>query len=206
MAKKGLAIPIIAEYENKGNGVVAYSNPMTADHAVEYSAEIETQESNDLTADNRVQESAPKIFTKGTLNLTTADLPADLAIKILGLKMAERQIGGKAVQEVIYDDDANPPYLGFGIIEEHQIDNVTMYKPIVLAKVKFSTPGLAATTRDKEIDWQTQEISADIYRSDRVDENYKHPWQFSPKTWMTTEEEAKAYIMAVLSENSTTVV
>ena len=77
MAKKGLAIPIIAEYENKGNGVVAYSNPMTADHAVEYSAEIETQESNDLTADNRVQESAPKIFTKGTLNLTTADLPAD---------------------------------------------------------------------------------------------------------------------------------
>ena len=95
MAKKGLAIPIIAEYENKGNGVVAYSNPMTADHAVEYSAEIETQESNDLTADNRVQESAPKIFTKGTLNLTTADLPADLAIKILGLKWQKDRLTGK---------------------------------------------------------------------------------------------------------------
>lgn len=203
MAKKGLSIPIVAEYEHKGNGVVAYTNPAIADHAVEYSVEIETQESNDLAADNRVKESAPKTFTKGTLNLTTADLPAELAMQISGLKMEERQINGKTVEEVVYDDDANPPYLGFGIIEEHQIDDVTMYKPIVLAKVKFSTPGLAATTRDKEIDWQTQEISADIYRSDRVDEKYNHPWQFSPKTWMTTEEEAKAYIMAVLSENGT---
>lgn len=198
MAKKGLSIPVIADYVNKGNGVVAYENPIIADSAVEYSVEIDSADNKDLYADNRVKESAPKVFSGGNMTLTTADITTDLGIRILGLKTVKTNIGGQQIEEIVYDDDAEPPFLGFGIIEEHQIDGVTLYKPVFLTKVKFANPGLSATTREKEIDWKTQEIKASIYRSDQVDNDFNHPWQRSPKTWMSTEEEARQYIMDVL--------
>lgn len=200
MAIKGVSIPIVAKYEHDGNGKVTYSDPFIADAAVEYSVDVEVSEDNNLYADNKIKESAAGTFNKGTLGLTTSDISPELAVKMLGLKTVTRTINGEEVKEVVYDDSANPPYLGFGIIEEHQVNNITKYKPVVLAKVRFKNPGLAAATREEEVDWQKPEIEAAVHRSDQVDENYKNPWQFSPYELLETETEAKGYIMAVLGE------
>lgn len=198
MAIKGLSIPICAPYTSDGNGVVSYTDPYIADVAIEYSVEIEIGDDNPLYGDNKIKEDSPGTFNSGTLTLNTSEIAPALAVKLLGLKTAKRTVNGAEVTEVVYDDSANAPYLGFGIIEEHQIDNVTLYKPIVLAKVRFKNPGLSAATREEEIDWQTPEIEASVARSDQTDTDYDHPWQFSPLELYTTEAEAKAYIWAVL--------
>lgn len=197
MAIKGVSKPICADYTHDGNGVVKYNNAYSAGEATEYGIEVETSEDNNLYADNKVKESASGTFSKGTLSLSTADLEPEMAVKILGLKAVKRTIDGTEVDEVVYDDEMSPPELGFGIIEEHQIDGVTKYLPIILARVKFKNPGFAATTRGEEIDWQTKELEAEIMRSDQSDDNYNHPWMFTPKIMYVTESDAKAYIMSV---------
>ena len=198
MAIKGLSIPVCGKYTNNGNGSVSYSEPFIADSLVEYSFEANASEDNDLMADNRVKETASGKFTDGSLTVKTADLMPELSKKILNAKEVSRTVGESTIKEIVYDDDLSSPYLGYGVIEEHENDGITTYLPIWFPKIRFNIPVNAATTRGKEIDWQTKEITAKVYRSDQVDDSYKHPWQISPATPFTTEDEAKAYLMAVL--------
>ena len=81
---------------------------------------------------------------------------------------------------------------GFGIIEEHQIDDVDKYRGVILCKVSMNIPAEAATTRGERIDWQTKEIEGAISRSDENTANYKHPWK--REAWFDSEEEAMEYI------------
>lgn len=197
MAIKGLSKPVCANYTAEGN-TVTYSDVYAADKAIEYSFEADVAEDKDLYADNQVAETAAGRFVSGKLTLKTADLTPELSKKILGLKTATRQVGEEMVTEVIYDDDQAAPYLGFGIIEEHQIDNKTGYLPVVFPKVRFSIPADAATTRGDEVDWQTKEISGTVVRSDQVDDNYNHPWKITPQKMYATEAEALKYNNTVL--------
>lgn len=197
MAIKGLSKPVCANYTAVGNAVT-YSDAYAADKAVEYSFEADVAEDKDLYADNQVAETAAGRFVSGKLTLKTADLTPELSKKILGLKTVTRQVGEETVTEVIYDDDQVAPYLGFGIIEEHQIDNKTGYLPVVFPKIRFSIPADAATTRGDEVDWQTKEISGTVVRSDQVDDNYNHPWKITPQKMYDTEAEALKYNNAVL--------
>ena len=194
MAIKGLSKPVCANYTAVGNAVT-YSDAYAADKAVEYSFEADVAEDKDLYADNQVAETAAGRFVSGKLNLKTADLTPELSKKILGLKTVTRQVGEETVTEVVYDDDQVAPYLGFGIIEEHQIDNKTGYLPVVFPKIRFSIPADAATTRGDEVDWQTKEISGTVVRSD---DNYNHPWKITPQKMYDTEAEALKYNNAVL--------
>lgn len=197
MAIKGLSKPVCANYTAVGNAVT-YSDAYAADKAVEYSFEADVAEDKDLYADNQVAETAAGRFVSGKLTLKTADLTPELSKKILGLKTVTRQVGEETVIEVVYDDDQVAPYLGFGIIEEHQIDNKTGYLPVVFPKIRFSIPADAATTRGDEVDWQTKEISGTVVRSDQVDDNYNHPWKITPQKMYDTEAEALKYNNAVL--------
>lgn len=197
MAIKGLSKPVCANYTAVGNAVT-YSDAYAADKAGEYSFEADVAEDKDLYADNQVAETAAGRFVSGKLTLKTADLTPELSKKILGLKTVTRQVGEETVTEVVYDDDQVAPYLGFGIIEEHQIDNKTGYLPVVFPKIRFSIPADAATTRGDEVDWQTKEISGTVVRSDQVDDNYNHPWKITPQKMYDTEAEALKYNNAVL--------
>ena len=197
MAIKGLSKPVCANYTAVGNAVTD-SDAYAADKAVEYSFEADVAEDKDLYADNQVAETAAGRFVSGKLTLKTADLTPELSKKILGLKTVTRQVGEETVTEVVYDDDQVAPYLGFGIIEEHQIDNKTGYLPVVFPKIRFSIPADAATTRGDEVDWQTKEISGTVVRSDQVDDNYNHPWKITPQKMYDTEAEALKYNNAVL--------
>ena len=197
MAIKGLSKPVCANYTAVGNAVT-YSDAYAADKAVEYSFEADVAEDKDLYADNQVAETAAGRFVSGKLTLKTADLTPELSKKILGLKTVTRQVGEETVTEVVYDDDQVAPYLGFGIIEEHQIDNKTGYLPVVFPKIRFSIPADAATTRGDEVDWQTKEISGTVVRSDQVDDNYNHPLKITPQKMYDTEAEALKYNNAVL--------
>ncbi|MFR5876324.1 MAG: major tail protein [Eubacterium sp.] len=194
MAIKGLSIPVIGDYSVTDSGSVSYSNPAVADRAVEYSASWETTDDNPLYADNTIVEQDSGTFQSGTLTLGTADLPQSLSERILGLKKnVIKYANGKTVTELIYDDNAKSPYLGFGIIELHQIDNNDKYRAVFLPKIKFKIPEEAATTKGDSIDWQTKSIEASILRSDQSDDIYKNPWMID--AWFDSESEALVYLM-----------
>lgn len=196
MAIKGLSIPVVGKYsctEKK----VSYSDGVIAGSAVEYSVSWTTSESNNLYADNNVEETDAGTFQNGELTLGTSDLTQEVSKLILGLKTASFSYGeDKTAEENVYDDDAAAPDLGYGIIEMHQINNVTKFRAVVLPRIRFNLPELSATTKGESIEWQTPSITATIMRSEQVDSNYKKPWMMD--AWFETESDAIEYLKAKL--------
>ena len=193
MPKIGLSRPYVAEYEENGFGTVTYRNGMRAGKAVEYSVEIEQSENNDFYADDGIAESDSGTFSSGTLSLTTSDLESKTSMLILGVKSKEITVNEKQATELVYGDDTEPPYLGFGIIERGKIRGKLYFRGVVLTKVKFSIPSDAATTKGESVEWQTQEISATILRDDTENHTWKRSAVF--ETWA----DAEAYICQVLN-------
>lgn len=203
MAIKGLSIPIVANYAATGSNVT-YSNGMVAGAAVEYTASWTTSENNPLYADNKIKENDAGTFQSGELTLGTSDLTQDISKLILGLKEATFSYGeSKEVKELVYDDDMQSPYLGFGVIELHQNDDVDEYRAVFLPKVQFALPENTATTKGETVEWQTPSITGTIYRSDQENSNYKHPWMID--AWFETESDAIAYLKAKMSITESTV-
>lgn len=196
MAIKGLSIPVVGKYSCTEK-TVSYSDGVIAGSAVEYSVSWTTSESNDFYADNNVEETDAGTFQNGELTLKTSDLTQEVSKLILGLKTATFSYGeDKTAEENVYDDDAAAPYLGYGIIEMHQINNVTKFRAVVLPRIRFNLPELSATTKGESIEWQTPSITATIMRSEQVDSNYKKPWMMD--TWFETESDAIEYLKAKL--------
>lgn len=203
MAIKGLSIPIVANYAATG-GNVTYSNGMVAGAAVEYTASWTTSENNPFFADNKIKENDAGDFQSGELTLGTSDLTQEISKLILGLKEATFSYGeSKEAKELVYDDDMKNPYLGFGIIELHQNDDVDGYRAVFLPKVQFALPENTATTKGETVEWQTPSITGTIYRSDQEDSNYKHPWMID--AWFKMESDAVAYLKAKMSITESTV-
>lgn len=191
MAIKGLSIPICGEYNNN-NGAVTYSNPLVVNKAVEYSVAWTVGDNNPLYADNGIAENDKGTFQSGELTLTTADLPQELSLKILGTIQITETVGEKEVTVQIFDDKRNSPYLGFGLIELHQESDVDQYRAIFLNKIFFNLPENAATTKGETIDWQTSQITAAIMRSDEVSANRVHPWM--EDAWFESEADALGWL------------
>lgn len=193
MPKIGLSRPYVAEYVNSGTNVL-YQNGMRMGRAVEFSTEIETSEGNDFYADNTIAETINGVFTGGSLTMTTAELEAAVSRMILGLKTRDVEVGDVTVKEIVFDEDAQSPNLGFGVIVKEILHGVTSWRAIVLKKVAFNVPGEDVTTQGEEIEWQTQETSATIMRDDTP----KHEWQVQAGN-LATEELADKYIRTKLN-------
>ena len=197
MAIKGLSIPVCGNYSySSDTGKVTYEDPFIADSAVEYGVSWTTGDDNPLYADNKIKENDKGTFQSGELTLGTADLPQELSQKLLGTKTKEIQFGPTGTQitaqEQTYDDDQKAPYLGFGIIEMHQIDDADQFRAVFFPKVYFVIPEEAATTKGESIEWKTKSITGQIMRSDEVDEDNKHPWM--KDAWFKNESDALEYL------------
>lgn len=187
MAIKGLSIPVVGKYSNS-DGTVTYSSPTVANKAVNYSISWTVGDNNPLYADNQIAENDKGTFQSGELTLTTADLPQELSMLLLGTKIVTEQMGEESITVQIFDDSQSAPYLGFGIIEMHQENDVNSFRAIFLNKVFFNIPENAADTKGETIEWQTPSITATIQRSDHVDDKVSHPWM--QDAWFETESAA----------------
>lgn len=196
MAIKGLSIPVFGRYHNE-DGVVTYTDGMVNPHAVSYQISVTAGDNNPFYADNRIVENDYGVFSGGTLKLETDDLGEETSKYLLGIKEVTRTYGeSKTVTSLVYDDTQKSPTLGYGIIEEHQINNVNKYKAVILKKVVFGIPEDAATTRGEKIDWQTKTIEGTISRSDEVNEQVNHPWK--EDAWFDSEAEALVFLKSML--------
>ena len=168
MANIGLSKPKYAIYKNNGT-TVTYSGGAVIGKAV----------SLDMSLDG------------GDL------LPAPMAA-ILGV--AESAITGvdavttADAKWLMFNDDQETPYVGFGAIGKKQINNQTKWVAIIYPKIQFQNLGDALTTQGETIEWQTPEITATLMRDDTA----KHEWRRMSSP-LDSEAEAEALLNSFLN-------
>lgn len=161
----GFSDPWVAEYAVSG-GTVTYSNAMALARGVEVSLSPESSDDNKFYADNIVAENATGMFTGGTVTLTVDGLKDAARKLIFGLPTAVNNW-------TAYDNTIEIPYVGIGFIVRYMEDGATTYMPVVLAKTMFQLDDTSAATQEDEIDWQTQELTANLFRDDSTAQAWK---------------------------------
>lgn len=194
MATIGLSKPYFAKY-NASDGEVTYTDGALLGKYTQLSISLEGQEANILYADNAAAESDQQ-FSGGTATVTTDDLRADVMVPVFGVKKESMSGGGSGGSDAwfVFDDDQNTPYVGLGGVIKKKVDGEYKWVAFVLDKIQFSTPGVEAVTQGETVEWQTQELTASIMRSDAA----KHPW-FRLSTPLASEEAAETAVKAYLS-------
>lgn len=192
MATIGLCKPYYAIYTNSGS-TVTYSSGGYLGKAVEVSMDLDDNADNILYADNAPAESETT-FSGGTLTLTTDDLLPTAAAAVLGITLSSITVTGlTGEEEMIFTDSQVVPYCGVGFVVKKRQSGVTKWLAVVLPKVQFQNPDLAATTQGETIEWQTPEISATIMRDDTA----AHAW--CRQALLDTEADAISYITGLLA-------
>lgn len=192
MATIGLCKPYYAIYTNSGS-TVTYSSGGYLGKAVEVSMDLDDNADNILYADNAPAESETT-FSGGTLTLTTDDLLPAAAAAVLGITLSSITVTGLTDEkEMIFTDNQVVPYCGVGFVVKKRQSGATKWLAVVLPKVQFSNPDLAATTQGETIEWQTPEISATIMRDDTA----AHAW--CRQSLLDSEADAVSYITGLLA-------
>lgn len=183
----GFSRPWVALYSATGT-TVSYTSGQRLARGVSVTLEPnDAGESNDFYADNALAESEGNVFSGATCTLTVDGLHDAAEKLVMGLPEAGTDGGYD------YDDDQVIPYVGIGYIERYMSDGVTTYRPVVLYKAKFNQMSDSAATQEEQIDWQTQELTANVMRSDAA----KGPWRYHGSE-QTTEDAAEEIIKTKL--------
>lgn len=198
MAIIGLSKPYYAKYNyDELTGSVTYSDGGLMGKLVEMNNEPETTEDSNLYADNGIAESE-RAFSGGNVSFTTDHFTQEVTKTILGVKEQAVTIeGADDATELVFDDEANAPYLGVGYIIKGKKNGEHVWRGVVLLKVMFSIPSEAATTQGESIEWQTPELSATIMKSDEG----AHAWRRQAD--FATEALADAYVRKILNITTT---
>lgn len=194
MATIGLSQPFYAVYSNSGTAVT-YSNGGKLGKYTALSIDLDDAD-NRFYADNAIAET-DDTFSSGTVTITTDDLRPDAMLAALGLTSEAISATGVATTDaawLVNSDAQSIPFLGIGGIAKKKVDGSIKYVGIVLDKIKFRNPGASITTQGESIEWQTSELTGDIYRSDKT----THDWR-RITTLLDTEDEAAAAIKQYLS-------
>lgn len=183
----GFSKPYVALY-SASSSTVTYSGGMALARGVELQIEPESTEDNRFYADNIVAENEAGTFTGGTATITVDGLK-DAANKLIyGLPTA----GSDGWTN--YDNTQAVPYVGFGCVVRCQEDGNVSYVPLILTKIMFNEASTNAATQEENIDWQTQELTAQIFRDDTATQVWK-----KLGAGVTTESAAEAKIKTFLS-------
>lgn len=189
----GFSMPRVAIYSNEGN-TVTYSNGMPLARGVEVSIEPEVGEDNNFYADNVIAESVGGVFNGGTVSLTVDGLLDTAEALVYGLPaVQEVPVGGETVNVRRYGESMVVPYVGIGFVIRYMSDGITSYVPVVLNKARFQVGSTSAATQTESIEWQTQEMTADLFRDDATD----HAWKTVGEE-QTSEAAAVAVIDSLL--------
>ena len=183
----GFSLPYVALYSANG-GTVTYSSGQRLARGVSVELEPTVGDNNNFYADNVIAETAGGIMTGGQVTLTVDGLLETAEKLILGLPEADTN------DWYHYGDAMSIPYVGIGFICRYQSEGVVTYTPVVLTKARFQTPSLSAATQEEDIEWQTQELVADLARDDTA----SHDWKLVGEA-QTTEALAEGMIKTMFN-------
>lgn len=192
----GFSKPFVAKYDCTG-GAVKFTNGMQLARGVSVSISPEVSDDNNFYADGILAESDNGRFTGGTASLTVDGLHQAAEKFIHGLPDPEEITYGdnKKASMTKYGANAEPPYVGIGVVVWYKSGGVTTYVPVILVKAKFKMNGTEAQTQEgNETNWQTQTLEASLHRDDSAEANWKYVGEDMP-----TEEEAAAVIKGLFA-------
>ena len=182
----GFSFPYVAKYA-ANEGVITFSDAMELARGVSVNVSPTTSDANKFYANNQEAESGPNRFTGGTATLTVDGLLVAAERFIMGLPAAGED-GWTA-----YGDSAQIPYVAIGYIARFMSGGVESFTPTILVKTKFQQINSDYATQEEEIDWQTQELTADLFRGDDLN----HSWKYLGTDY-ATEAEALAALRTKL--------
>lgn len=159
----GFSKPYIAPYTNTASAVT-YGTPVEIARGVEVSIEPEVTDDNPFYANNIEAENEEGVFNGATLTLTVDGLLIDKTALIMGLTDP-----GESGDGIEYVAGASRPYYGVGYIARYLSGGVTSFVPTIVRKARFNPVSKSAATQEEQIDYQTEELTANAYRSDRTD-------------------------------------
>lgn len=183
----GFSYPFVAKY-SVSSGTITFSDGMELARGVSVELSPESSDANIFYANNQQAESAPGRFTGGTATLTVDGLLVAAERLIMGLPAAG-QDGWTA-----YGDSAEVPYVAIGYIARFMCAGAESFTPTVLVKTKFQQINSSYATQEEDIDWQTQELTADLFRADDTN----HSWKYLGADF-ATEAEALAALKTKLN-------
>ena len=163
----GFSFPYVARYA-VNEGVITFSDAMELARGVSVNVSPTTSDANKFYANNQEAESGPNRFTGGTATLTVDGLLVAAERFIMGLPAAGED-GWTA-----YGDSAQIPYVAIGYIARFMSGGVESFTPTILVKTKFQQINSDYATQEEEIDWQTQELTADLFRGDDLNHSWKY--------------------------------
>ena len=179
----GFSKPYVALYNNTG-GTITYTSGQLLARGVEVSIEPESSDMNRFYADNLEAEASGGYMTGGTLNLTVDGLLMDAQRLIMGLPAAGTD------GWVEFGDNQTQPYVTVGFIVRYMSGGVESFTPTIISKCVFDQITKSAATQAEDIDWQTQELVAQILRADDPNHNWKEEGED-----FATEAEAEAALL-----------
>lgn len=183
----GFSLPYVALYGNSGT-TLTYTSGQKLARGVSVSVAPETSDDNNFYADNIIAETEAGKFTGGEITLTVDGLFPTAEKLIFGLPTA----GSDGFTS--YGDSQVIPKVGIGFVVRKQSEGVVGYQAVILPKAVFSLPSTDANTQEEQIDWQTQELTAKILRSDDANRS----WKFVGSV-VTSEATAEASIKTFFS-------
>lgn len=179
----GFSKPYIAPY-TVTQGTVTYGTPVELARGVEVSIEPEVTDDNPFYANNIEAENEEGAFNGATLTLTVDGLLIDKTALIMGLTAP-----GTTGDGIEYIAGASRPYYGTGYIARYLSGGVTSFVPTIIRKTRFNPISKSAATQEEQIDYQTEELTANAYRSDRSDGSWM---------WEGVEQETEAAAVTAL--------
>ena len=188
--KTGYSLPYVALYSATGT-TVSYTSGQKLARGVEASYDVETSDDNNFYADSIEAENDSGTFKSGTLNLTVDGLKTAAEKLIMGLPTATE------AGLIAYGDSQAIPDCGVGFIYRFMSDGVTSYTPMIFPRVKFSQISESGATQEDAIDWQTQELTAEIKRAEDTNRTWKYVGEE-----VSTEAAAEAVIKTFLGITS----
>lgn len=164
----GFSYPYVARYAAAA-GVISYSDAMELARGVSVQINPDNPDENTFWANNQQAESGPSVFRSGNVALTVDGLLIAARRFVYGLPAAGSD-GWTGV-----GDNAQPPYVGIGYIQRWKSGGVDGYTPTIIVKTKFQSPSESAQTEGEDgIEWQTQDLTATIFRGDDADHSWKY--------------------------------
>lgn len=158
----GFSKPYVAKFsESPASSVIqvtTYNDGQLLARGVSVSIDPESGDDNGFYGDNGLAETEKQRFTGGTVTLTVDGLFADAERLIMGLPAASSGW-------ILYNDDQNVPLVGVGFIIRYQSGGTVTYVPVILVKCRFTQIPTSAATQEENVDYQTQELTAKILKT-----------------------------------------
>ena len=193
MVTTGFSDIHIADYDCT-DGVSKYTNCKKLARSKSMTLDVTSISDNDFCVDDVLAESEEAVFGSGTLRLVVDGLSGEDEAALFAPEESTVTVGSKEVPVLKFGEAAQAGYKGVGAVKTQRLNGVESYKPIVLLKTKFAIPTEAGETREKQINWQVQELTAKVMRDDTPAAN----WKIIPKENFATKAEAIAFIKAIL--------